>query len=759
MVHTTVYTARSLPAVFKGCLAVLLLTMPLISCSSSSSRPDNSQGQETLFVGTPECYLCHADGSLERFAGKKVVSRWLTGPHGNNESRDERFQNVDLYPDNTGFPYYGFGGLGIEPDCTLVCHDQLGDGALLEGFWNETGVEYLGRVNRPLVGCESCHGQGNSHFGIGGLQYPRPDPSRCGQCHNSDFAHNQFQPEGDNIYEDYLVSPHAGSIENPNYAGGSETAVRAICSKCHTDEGARLYRDVNGGHDELLAELGSRPPVEDATVVQCRTCHNPHNPHELLFDDLSTAGENVVQSAEYRTCTNCHQALGGFGLADGFHGENNGHAWSGGPPSFPVGVPPFDPAEIIYDTHFDNQDTPGIEGYNLGPVSNNRFGLASERVCRDCHNVHAADNTINEQWARSGHGGHIAEVKEAADHSDPRNILDAAVGGTDGSGSAFTFFNFATFAGGGCSRCHTASGARNYLDDPESYAPRDNEFSHLQGQQKELLYCWACHADNSGGLRNPGPISADYAGLPFAFPDLLGSNVCTACHTGRQSGQGIASSADDFTDKEFVDSHYLAAAGILFNAAGYEFAGRDYANSIYFLHDRVGLADSLQPNANGPCIGCHMKTEEGHVFQAVAKNATGSIVGLTSFEQTCSNCHTGPEELLDVVTEQQEGFQAALESLRLALADNGFIFLGAFPYFSNTDWTSLQDPSGKSNMGAAFNYNLLYHEPGAYSHNLHYTRKLLYDSIDFLDDGILNLSVESNLGPGKALDFLAGARP
>ena len=280
----------------------------------------------------------------------------------------------------------------------------------------------------------------------------------------------------------------------------------------------------------------------------------------------------------------------------------------------------------------------------------------------------------------------------------------------------------------------------------------------MSGAQKELLYCWGCHADNSGALSNPGPITAEYTNAPFTFPDLLGSNVCISCHTGRESGEVISNSAADFSDKGFVDSHYLSAAGTLFNASGYEFTGRDYSNSIYFIHDRVGLANPLQPGANGPCVGCHMKTEEGHLFLAVAKDITGRIIGLTSFEQTCSNCHTGPAELLGVVNEQKEGFAAALESLRVELAKNDFIFLGVFPYFSNTDWTSVKDPSGKNNMGAAFNYNLLYHEPGAYAHNLHYTRKLLYDSIDFLDDGTLNYSVEATLGPGKALDFLAGTR-
>jgi nitrate/TMAO reductase-like tetraheme cytochrome c subunit len=707
-----------------------------------------------LYVGIPECYLCHADGSIKKFEGKQIVSRWLNGPHGNNESRNQFFQPIDLHPENTGFPFYGFGGLGTDPDCTTECHDQIANGELLEGFWEETGIDYLGRVNRPIIACESCHGSGNNHFGIGEMQFPRPDPARCGQCHNEKFDHNEFHPEGDNIIEDYMASPHADSINQFNYVSGSDTDVQALCSKCHTDEGAKLYKDVSGGHDELIEELGSKPPVEDATVVQCRTCHNPHDPDELLFADLLDNGQQIIQSAEYLTCSNCHQNNGSFGLADGFHGENSGFSWSGGPPSFPVGVPPFHPDEIIYDTHFDNPDTGTIEGYNLGPITDGNSGLASERLCRDCHNVHAADNTKNNEWARSGHGGYIAEIKEAADASDPQNILDAAV-----QGSPFDFYNFATFAGGSCARCHTATGAKNYLNDPENYSARNNDFSHLSGDQKELMYCWGCHANNSGELRNPGPITVDYRDAPYTYPDLRGANICIACHAGRESGDSIKNSDDDFSDKSFINSHYLTAGGTLFNTTGYEFNSRDYTNSIFYIHDRIGLINPPETGDNGPCIGCHMKTDESHLFLPTKKNAGGEVIELTSFEQTCSECHSGPEELINQVNYIAAGFAAALEALRIELADNGYVFLGHHPYFDNTDWTSTNDPTGKDNMGAAFNYNLLIHEPCAPIHNLQYTRKLIYDSIDFLDDGNLNSSVEATLGSGAAYDFLAGTRP
>jgi hypothetical protein len=44
-------------------------------------------------------------------------------------------------------------------------------------------------------------------------------------------------------------------------------------------------------------------------------------------------------------------------------------------------------------------------------------------------------------------------------------------------------------------------------------------------------------------------------------------------------------------------------------------------------------------------------------------------------------------------------------------------------------------------MGTAINYNLLLHDPGAVAHNRYYSRRLIYDAIDWLDDGVMNYSV------------------
>ena len=46
-------------------------------------------------------------------------------------------------------------------------------------------------------------------------------------------------------------------------------------------------------------------------------------------------------------------------------------------------------------------------------------------------------------------------------------------------------------------------------------------------------------------------------------------------------------------------------------------------------------------------------------------------------------------------------------------------------------------------MGACFNINLLIRDPGEFAHARTYSRRLIYDTIDFLDDKTINLSVSA----------------
>ena len=108
---------------------------------------------------------------------------------------------------------------------------------------------------------------------------------------------------------------------------------------------------------------------------------------------------NATSSGEFNTCTQCHRLH-----PETYHSAEHGHSWSS--PSYVNGVGNFSPHEIIYDTHFDINTTDQIEGYILDP--------ANPDVCTECHDVHSLDLEINEQWARSAHGGHILDIKDRA---------------------------------------------------------------------------------------------------------------------------------------------------------------------------------------------------------------------------------------------------------------------------------------------------------------------------------------------------------
>jgi len=758
-------------------IAVASLLALFIACADNVDEEEPASAPEkATTVGMDTCAGCHYD----------ATSRWLTGSHGNLEAIDHQtHQELDLGLDSDGFPYYDY----LSQDKTCAgCHNPLGDGnRLIEG--------YTGNVPRPVIGCESCHGDtGDYHFGSGQAD---PDYNTCGKCHSTVFpdGHLKYHPTGDDILEDYLSSPHLASMNSHIYEGGTDE-VRARCSRCHTDEGFRMYAgDVPGstGHDELVAAFNGEPALVEANPVQCRTCHDPHTADpdrlERMPANEDTAGNE--QSPQFNTCTACHQLVQDDGtvLADAYHDPS---------------VNPYgDLEEVITDTH---AAVPGDVRLNTGAGAEAVYFIKKddEKSCAGCHNPHNPDTTINEQYAKSGHGDQLAE--------------------------AWVHYDWKHESRSSCQRCHTSTGMKHYADcfadwnkdgscDPADFTPADttddydpadfnDEFSYLAGyeppgsaridgnDQNQTLYCWACHTNYKGlykytdedgaehrvGVRNPGPVTAPYPDMQVsgstvttvaaAFEDMNESNVCMLCHVGRESGGTIHESSADFSDTGFINSHYLAAGGQLFRTTGYEYAGRDYANVPYFEHDEIGMVDTdgspLHDGTGdgGPCVGCHMEGDESHSFEPVDISPAGTVTLTTS---VCANCHSGPYEITGAVLEtESEEYNDALDALAAVLAAQGFYFCSdSYPYFFTVDcgsasygtrvldWTA-PGGNGKDNMGAAFNLNLLHHDPGGYAHNRYYVKRLIYDSIDWIDDFALNDSTQPTLN-GLTGAYKAGA--
>jgi hypothetical protein len=400
-------------------------------------------------------------------------------------------------------------------------------------------------------------------------------------------------------------------------------------------------------------------------------------------------------------------------------------------------------------THLDSSATSNIiEGYVIKKDSSGNF------ICGDCHKTDLAEITNNRQWADSAHAGHILTAGPVQDSATKY--------------SAWTHYNWDktndTIAGdftgrAVCQRCHTATGVANFLNAPATYNPANNDFSHLSAwtattgsPQQELLYCWGCHSNvSTGTLRNPGSLTINYSnGATATYPNIGASNVCIACHTGAEVGDSIKGSTGDFTNLSFINSHYLTAGGQVFAVNGYEYAGQNYSMGY---HQNIGVANVWNTGNAGPCVACHMSGTQPHTWDFLAEDSSGTITANQS--TLCIKCHAAISPA--TLESKKESLAKALEALRLALQAKGIFFSNSYPYFfqSATDHSSANafknwdgvnvgtvavpvTGKGKDVMGAAFNYNLLVHDPGSYAHNNGYALKLIQDSIDFLGDGLVD---------------------
>ncbi|HEY5593963.1 MAG TPA: hypothetical protein VIL61_02245, partial [Nitrospiria bacterium] len=716
-----------------GSVAVAMGLLLMAGCRSSTKETAGEGTVAVGKVGLDACFNCHADGSLGRFpsmfgnAGTPNVG-WLYSAHGNYQSRDQNSQVVeDLGVYNIGYPSYA----DLSDGTCESCHDPLADGKRISAIDALYGAE-IGRIDRPVIGCETCHGAGGNHFGLGPIPTPKPDSSVCGQCHNETFPddHLPTYPAGDGIYEDYQASPHSRSIAEPTLVDGSATDVTARCSRCHTEEGVKLYRDgVPGttGYADLVAFFGDNPipDVANASPVQCKTCHDVHNQGTkfLAAAATTTTGD---QSEQFNTCTTCHQLnkTDGTVLPDAYHDPS---------------VNTFGNLdEVITDNH---AAVPGDTRLNSGASAAPLIFVnkGDDRSCTGCHNPHTADTTINKQYIRSGHG--------------------------DTTADAWIHYDWKLASRQACQRCHTSTGFRSFSDAARAgavYNPADNNFYGLLAGtsgntgQLETVYCWACHTTTVGDLRSPGQfvppnyavgtadvtndsatvtgtgttwssgntpvgsvfqVSGDpaayivqtvdsatqitltttYAGAtaagvgysitPYILPagraisGISGSFVCVSCHAGRETGEYIKSYPGSLaTNFGSFNSHYLAAGGVLFRTIGYEYSGLSYSNPAEFTHDTIGVSVA-GTGTNGPCAGCHMENAESHLFLPTTRDAATDDITVLTSSPVCDVCHGAsaslPAMTPAVLNTLETQYDAALAAFQGTLNTKGICWTSA----------------------------------------------------------------------------------
>ncbi len=284
-----------------------------------------------------------------------------------------------------------------------------------------------------------------------------------------------------------------------------------------------------------------------------------------------------------------------------------------------------------------------------------------------------------------------------------------------------------------CAKCHSGPGFLDYLGADGSTPGKVDKPAPI----RSVIDCVTCHNDKTVKLQS------------VMFPSgltvgNLGSSAhCMICHQGRQStpsvNKRLGTLAEDTVSKKlrFINVHYRAAAATLWGTGakgGYEYKGKRY-------HGRLRHTPTLNT-----CTQCH----DPH---SLTVNATD-----------CASCHAGQAMRairmartdFDGDGDVKEGIAGEIATLHAALgraitaygsriAKSPILYDSHHhPYFF-TD----KNANGKVDKGeavranaykawtprlvkAAYNYQFIAKDPGAYAHNPRYALQLLYDSLESL---------------------------
>jgi nitrate/TMAO reductase-like tetraheme cytochrome c subunit len=406
--------------------------------------------------------------------------------------------------------------------------------------------------------------------------------------------------------------------------------------------------------------------------------------------------------------------------------------------------------------HFNNVTS---SGYPASYVTLNSIGK-----CRNCHNPHDPTSKMasNQQWAASGHGNTTA---------NPWRYYDFKTRGSNAP-AALTY-------GAICVRCHTATGYVNFVT---SNFTNVSAWGVGSDKTKEVLSCIACHDDGAGNaysfkvrkvLGNGVGITVYYNysavnttgsvkinNAPTSYPDAATSNLCMLCHVGRETG-GVIKSADraglNFSKVSRIAAHDFLAGANLFQKSGFEFYTSAAMYAHKFKHNQIGMNNLELTGYKGPCITCHMSAPGKHLFMPIS-SANNVVQAITA--TVCTNCHTpagaaGFNLSATFIQGKIDGLTAALATIRALEIAKKIVTIDPvtqkITYTAN--WNTLYGSgtvvgsggihAGAYTMGASFNYNTLSADPGAFAHNSVYTRMLIYDSIDWLYNGAMDLDAEA----------------
>ncbi|MDT8305166.1 MAG: cytochrome c3 family protein, partial [Anaerolineae bacterium] len=488
----------------------------------------------------------------------------------------------------------------------------------------------------------------------------------------------------------------------------------------------------------------------------CIECHNPHT-LEVQFDECIACHEGL-ESAEdltgIRTLASLVDYDGDGDLQEGvfFEIETLQEMLMTAMQAYSAEVAG---SPIVYESHthpyfFNDTDGSGV-AEEAEAERANQYASWTPRLLKAAYNYQVSQKDPG----RYAHGGKyiiqllydsIEDLNTAlAEPVDLSNARRIDHGHFAGSEEAFRHWDEEGFVPASCSKCHSADGLPTLVaEGVETSQEISNGFQ-----------CTTCHSSLETFERYVFETVEFPSGavLGFEEPD---ANLCLNCHQGRAFGGSVDRAVGQLGDDEqpeqplrFINVHYFAAGATLFGSEAhglYQFEGQDYAGRF----EHVGAFDT--------CIECH----NAHALEVEV--------------EACGNCHEGVDSQEDLHAiradedepvdydgdgDVEEGIAGEIETMSdlvyAALLAYTADTVGTpivynahrYPYFfidANGDGVADEgDTEGYNaftprSLRAAYNFQYVQKDPGAFAHNSDYVLQVLYDTLVHLGADVSGLT-------------------
>ncbi len=683
-------------------IGAAVLVIAAVLFFGSTSAPEVAQAQ-----GGEEC-----EGPCPQW----IVDAWAASAHANAEA--EAFRHWDSEDPQE-----------VPVECAK-CHSEVGYLDFLGADGSTAGeVDQPAPVN-TVVSCTACHNPvaavKDTVVFPSGVEITGAGPSaRCMECH-------QGRAAGASVTQ-AVESLGLGLDESSDQLGFINIHYFAAA--------ASLYGSEVGGGFQYEGKAYQTKFEHAAGLDSCTDCHNPHT-LEIEVETCATCHTGVT-SAEDLKAVRMPGSLKDYdgdgdttestyaeleGLQELLYSAIQAYA------SEVVGTP------IVYDVHaypyfFIDTDADGqlTEGEAAFP---NRYVAFTPRLLQAAYNFQMYEKdpgafAHNARYHVQLMYDSIASLNEAlATPVDITNAQRNSAGHFDGTAEAFRHWDAEDPAEvpGTCAKCHTSEGLPFFLHNGVNIAT----------EPSTALECTTCHNPAAEFALYPSDTVVFPSGAELSFGEGIAANLCLNCHQGRSStvavDRAIASAGvgDDEVSENlrFINIHYFAAGATLFGSEAqgiYQYAEKEYAGR--FVH---------VPNMADTCVACH----DPHLMSVN--------------ETLCSNCH-GPVEpsairmmagdwdgdaaaegVAGEIATLEEELYAAIQAYAADTVGAPIVYdAHAYPYFfadANANGAVDEGEGGYASwtprlLRAAYNYQYVAKDPGAYAHNGRYVAQVLYDTL------------------------------